>query len=144
MMNTDSVMPAPTSAPTFSPTVWTRPDAVAHLRACLLLMTDEENSLCRVAAERGVFCFGFRRWNVAEFDRRWRDFIGRSTHLSRAQMEEFANLWQLTEQIRCRVPLACDAAASGQGPCRGWNEFSNDEIAKFCGTLLHENVEVVD
>ena len=127
-----------------APRVWTRPEAIARLRAHLLPMTDEESSLCRVAGERGFFCFGFSRWNASEFDRRWRDFIGRSTHLTRAQMEEYANLWQLTEQSRCKVALACDAAALGRGPCRGWNEFSNDELARFCCDLLGDDVEVVE
>ena len=138
------VIPTERLDPEFAPRVWTRPEAIARLRAHLLPMTDEESSLCRVAAERGVFCFGFRRWNAAEFDRRWRDFIGRSSHLSRAQMEEFANLWQLTEQSRCRVALACDAAASGPSPCRGWDEFSNDELARFCSDLLGQNVDFVE
>ena len=107
-------------------------------------MTDGENSLCRIAAEQGIFCRGFRRWNVAEFDRRWRDFIGRSTHLSRSQMEEYANLWQLTEQLACGIPLACDALNAARGPCRGWNEFSNAVLGQFCADLLGMNVEVVD
>ena len=133
-----------THGPECAPRVWTRPEAIARLRAHLLPMTDEESSLCRVAGERSFFCFGFSRWNASEFDRRCRDFIGRSTHLTRAQMEEYANLWQLTEQSRCRVALACDAAALGRGPCRGWNEFSNDELARFCCDLLGDDVEVVE
>ena len=107
-------------------------------------MTDEEHSLCQVAAERGVFCRGFRRWNEAEFDRRWRAYIGRRTHLSRVQMEEYANLWQLAEQLRRRVSLACDTQTTPQGPCRGWNEFSNADLARFCCDVLGENVEVVE
>ena len=125
--------------------VWSRGEAISRLRERLIPMTDEDHSLCQVASEQGIFCRGFRRWNACEFDLRWRDHIGRSTHLSRAQMEQYANLWQLGEQVRHRVPLACDAQrTSGQGPCRGWNEFSNDEIARFCLDLLHETVEVVD
>lgn len=124
--------------------VWTRVQAISRLRDHLLGMTDEESSLCRVAAERGVFCRGFRRWNVPEFDRRWRDFIGRSTHLSRPQMEEYANVWQLAEQVACGVALACDAAAVSRGPCRGWNEFSNGVLSQFCADLLGENVDVVE
>lgn len=124
---------------------WSRGEAICRLRERLIPMTDDEHSLCQVAAERGIFCRGFRRWNASEFDRRWRDHIGRSTHLSRAQMEQYANLWQLAEQVRHRVTLACDGQrTSAQGPCRGWNEFSNDEIARFCADLLFENVEVVD
>lgn len=124
--------------------VWHRDEAISHLRASLLRMTDEEHSLCQVAAERGVFCRGFHRWTEAEFDRQWRGYIGRSTHLSRAQMEEYANLWQLAEQLRRRVSLACDAQTSAHGPCRGWNEFSNAALARFCSDVLGENVEVVE
>lgn len=76
---------------------WSRGEAICRLRERLIPMTDDEHSLCQVAAERGIFCRGFRRWNASEFDRRWRDHIGRSTHLSRAQMEQYANLWQLAE-----------------------------------------------
>ena len=124
--------------------VWSRNEAISHLRAHLVRLTDDENSLCRAAAEEGIFCRGFRRWNVPEFDRRWRDFIGRSTHISRAQMEDYANVWQLTEQVARGATLACDAAAAGRGPCRGWNEFSNAVLAQFCSDLLGENVEIVD
>jgi len=124
--------------------VWSRAEAISRLRERLIPMTDGESSLCRVAAERGIFCRGFRRWNVPEFDRRWRDFIGRSTHLSRPQMEEYANVWQLTQQVASGVPLACDAAGFLPGPCRGWNEFSNDVLAQFCADLLGTDVEVVE
>ena len=124
--------------------VWSRAEAISHLRPYLARLNDEENSLCRVAAEKGIFCRGFRRWNVPEFDRQWRDFIGRSTHLSRPQMEEYANLWQLTEQVASSATLACDAAAAVRGPCGGWREFSNEVIAQFCTDLLGESVEVVE
>ena len=114
---------------------WSRNEAIARLRAALLALTDDEHSMCQVAAQRGIFCDGFRRWNAAEFDRRWKFAIGRSTHLTRPQMEECANLWQLTEQIRQRVPLACDAKTTGDAPCRGWNEFSDAELLGFCADL---------
>lgn len=122
--------------------VWARPEAIAQLRAALLALTDEEHSICQVAAERGIFCHGFRRWNAAEFDRRWKFAIGRSTHLSRAQMEEFANLWQLAEQIRSRVTLACDAHGATRGACRGWEEFSNEDLSRFCADVLGKDVIV--
>jgi len=124
--------------------VWSRSEALERLRAALLALTDEEHCMCQVAAERGIFCHGFRRWNASEFDRRWRSAIGRSTHLNRSQMEQFANLWQLSEQIRQRVGLACDAKTGESGPCRGWDEFSNGELARFCADLLGKNVEIVE
>jgi hypothetical protein len=124
--------------------VWSRSEAVVRLREALLALTDEEHSMCQVAGERGIFCHGFRRWNAAEFDRRWRSAIGRSTHLSRAQMEEFANLWQLCEQLRQRISLACDAKSNGLGGCRGWDEFSNADLSRFCADVLGSSVQVVD
>lgn len=127
-----------------SPHVWHRSEAISRLRTSLLAMTDEDHSLCQVAADRGIFCRGFRRWGEAEFDRRWRKYIGRSTHLSRAQMEEYANLWELAEQIRKRVSLACDAQTAAGGPCRGWNEFSNADLARFCNDVLGTDVEVIE
>ncbi len=126
------------------PEVWRRRDAIARLREGLIKLTDDEHSMCQVAAERGIFCHGFRRWNTGEFDRRWRNAIGRSTFLSRAQMEEFANLWQLAEQVRQRVSLACDAKSAGRGGCRGWDEFSNADLARFCSDVLGRNVVVVE
>jgi hypothetical protein len=121
--------------------VWTRAEAIARLRAALLALTDDEHSMCQVAAERGIFCRGFRRWNASEFDRRYRGAIGRSTHLSRAQMEEFANIWELAEQIRRRVGIACDARTGPHG-CQGWEELSNEDLARFCADILGRDVEV--
>jgi hypothetical protein len=126
------------------PVVWGRDEAVARLRKALLTLVDGEHSMCQVASEHGIFCRGFGRWNASEFDRRWRSAIGRSTHLSRAQMEEFANLWQLSEQYRQRVSLACDAASNAHGGCRGWDEFSNADLSRFCAEVLASSVQVVE
>jgi hypothetical protein len=98
--------------------------------------------MCEVAAERGVFCRGFQRWHDEEFHRRWKPVLGESTHLSRAQMERLANLWQLVEQARCGVTLACDAQTVAGRPCRGWDEFSEVTLARFCSEILGRNVAV--
>lgn len=116
-----------------------RQAAIARLRSALVPMAGNDRSLCRVAAERGIFCRGFRRWHVAEFDRRWRHAIGRSTHLSREQMERFADIWQLTEQLRQGVALACDAKPGPSSPCRGWDEFSDEDLARFCRELAEDD-----
>jgi hypothetical protein len=119
----------------------TREETIQALRSRLTPLTGAEQSLCRVAAERGIFCRGFRRWQVAEFYRRWRPAIGVSTHLSRAQMERYADLWQLTEQLCRGVSLACDANCGDDGaPCRGWDEFSDEELARFCRELDRQSM----
>jgi len=124
--------------------VWTRDEAIGRLRAGLLRLSDGQHSMCQVAAELGIFCFGFRRWSDAEFPRRWGRVIGRSTHLTRPQLERIADLWQMTEQLLQRVPLACDAATIANGPCRGWNQFSNRNLARHCADILGRDVAVID
>ncbi len=121
--------------------VWSRPEAIERLREALRCLVDENHTICEVAAERRIFCRGFRRWPDSEFDRRWRPALGRSTHLTRAQMEELANLWQIAEQVRHRVGFACDAQTS-RGPCRGWDEFSNDDLARQCNDVIGLDVIV--
>jgi hypothetical protein len=125
--------PTDLASKTSTPTL--RKECIDVLRGRLTRIVGTEASLCRVAAERGIFCRGFRRWHIAEFDRRWRGAIGRSTHLSRAQMERFADLWQLTEQVSRGISLACDAAGAIGSPCRGWDEFSDEDLARFCREL---------
>lgn len=124
--------------------VWTREETIRRLRAALQPMCGGDRSMCEVAAEKGIFCRGFRRWHDSEFHRRWKGALGRSTHLTRAQMERLADLWQLSEQLRCGVAFACDASQRAPGACRGWDEFSNDALASFCADLLGTQAVVVD
>ena len=125
-----------------TPEVWIREEAIARLRAGLLKLSDGEHSMCQIAARLGVFCRGFRRWPDGEFLRRWTRVIGRSTHLTRSQLEQLADVWQLSEQLRLRVPLACDAQTILRGACRGWNEFSNRDLEICCDEILGRNVVV--
>jgi hypothetical protein len=124
------------------PVVWTRERAIAALRRSLNRLSDGEHTTCQVAAERGIFCRGFRQWNDHEFHGRWKAVLGESTHLSRPQIERLADLWQLSEQIVQRVRVTCDAHSVSPGPCRGWHEFSNETLARFCGELLGREVLV--
>lgn len=124
--------------------VWTREEAIARLRVRLVALADGERSVCRIAAEHGIFCRGFRRFNDTEFHRRWRHALGHSTHLNRTQLEQLADVWILSEQIRTGVRLACDMPRGPTQPCRGWDEFGNGELERFCLELLERTVAVVD
>lgn len=128
--------------PAEPPEILTREQAIARLRGSLLPLCDAEHSICHVAAERGIFCRGFRRWDDHEFHHRWKRVLGQSTHLSRPQMERLADVWQLCEQIHHGVKLACDAPAGARGACRGWDEFSNETLAQFCLELSRRAVVV--
>ena len=122
--------------------IWTREEAIARLRPTLRKLCGPEQSLCRWASERGAFCRGFRRWPAREFNRRFQPHIGTSTHLTRPQMEAFADLWQLFEQLRLDVTLACDAASVSPGACRGWEELSDADLEISCRELLGTSVTV--
>ena len=121
---------------------WSRGEAIARLRERLLRLSDGDKSICRVAAERGIFCRGFSRWPASEFDRRWSVALGRNSHLSRAQMEELADLWQLSEQVRYHVGLPCDAPEHCGRACRGWEEFSDADLSRHCHEMLGRDVVV--
>jgi len=127
-----------------TPVVWGRKEAIELLRGPLTRLCGPEHSLCKVAAERGIFCRGFRRWDDSAFHKRWKMSLGSSTHLTRRQMEQLADIWQLAEQLRHRVGLACDAQAIAPGACRGWDEFSNESLARFCDEILGLNVVVTE
>ena len=118
------------------PAGWTREGAVALLRERLARLADGEHSICKLAADRGIFCRGFRRWNDSEFHDRFKGTLGVSTHLTRPQMEELADLWQLSEQLSQGIALACDAPACARAACRGWDEFTDLEIQGFCCEMI--------
>jgi len=124
--------------------VLTRPQAIAVLRRGLERFGDGEHSTCHVAAERGIFCRGFRRFDDHEFHQRWRPVLGESTHLNRRQIERLADVWELCEQVRQRVHVTCDARAVSPGPCRGWLEFSDAALGRFCTELLGRDVIVTE
>ena len=121
---------------------WSREQAIAALRRRLTALSDGEMSTCRMATERGIFCRGFKQWNDHEFHERWKAVLGESTHLARPQVERLADLWQLSVQIVEGVRVACDARSGRPRACRGWDEFSNEDLARFCRELLDQPVNV--
>jgi hypothetical protein len=120
----------------------TRREAIDVLRRHLLQLTDAEHSICLVASEHGIFCGGFRRFGEGEFRERYREVVARRG-LSRRQQEYLANSWQLARQLAENVALACDAQAIEHDTCRGWDDFTNMELARFLRELLAVEVDVV-
>jgi hypothetical protein len=105
-------------------------------------MTDDEHSMCDVAAERGMYCGGFRRLSDEEFRERYDWLVNHNPKASRKEIEELANQWQLARQIVDRVPLSCDAQLREHDTCNGWNEFTNAELERFCREILHKNARI--
>lgn len=119
-----------------------RKTAIRRLREVLMLMTDESHSICRVAAEKGIFCRGFRRYTDEELRARYSWLVNRDPSIGRERLEDLADRWQLARQVFDDVPLACDAQQIEHDTCGGWDDFTNEELARFCRELLHEDVTV--
>lgn len=121
-----------------------RQEALDSLRDRLASLTDDEHSLCDVASRLKVFCGGWSQWSTAELKERFHWIASRRPHISRPDLEELANRWQLARQFVLDKGLACDAqAVEHHHPvCGGWNRFSDEELAEFYLELFGEEVEV--
>lgn len=120
----------------------TRESAISRLRIALLRLVDDEHSICLVAAQKGVFCQGFRRYTDDQLQEKYRSLLRARPGASRADVEDLANKWQLSRQLFDEVPLACDAQQREHDTCRGWDEFTNDDLARFCRELLGQDVAI--
>lgn len=98
--------------------------------------------MCKVAADRRIFCHGFARWSDEELFRRFRWIAARKGAKSRAELEELANRWQLQRQEALGVAISCDVQQCDHDLCWGWDEFTPGQLARFYRELLGEEVVV--
>jgi hypothetical protein len=119
-----------------------RMELVARLRRELLKYTDVETSICKVAAERGIFCNGFTRYTDRQLRERYDWLIRKRPDLTREQLEQLANDWQLAQQEVYDLPIACDVQHVVHDTCRGWNDFTNEQLARFYYQLTGTEVTV--
>jgi hypothetical protein len=121
-----------------------RQAAIARLRTHLLQFCDDDHSICQVAAERGIFCHGFARLDSPTLRKDY-DWLAEKAHrpLTRKELESKANQWELARQVLHEVSIACDAEQIDRDQCKGWDSFSDAELARHCLELLGEEVEIV-
>jgi hypothetical protein len=126
------------------PKVISRTEAIGRLRHYLKSLTDDEHSMCQVAAKKGIFCHGFARFSDGELKKRFAALSARRPGMNRWQLEELANRWELARQVVDGVTLACDAQTLEHDTCRGWDDFTNDQLARFCADLLALDVVITE
>lgn len=119
-----------------------RESAVAEIRNVLMQSTDESTSICKAAAEHGIFCHGFDRYTDNEIRRRYGWIVRKRPGIDRAGLETIANDWQLAQQQVHDVPFACDVQSKLHDTCCGWDDFSNEEIAGFYQQVTGREVRV--
>jgi hypothetical protein len=120
-----------------------RKDAIRNLRNELLKMTDIENSACKAAAEWGVFCNGFKQFSWGDLRSRYDWIVAKNPLMSREELERIANDWQLAQQEVHDLPISCDVQQRVHDTCRGWDDFSDEQLAKFYYQLTGQEITIV-
>ena len=109
--------------------------AIGRIRIEMMKLSDTGKSACQVATERNILCKGFRRDSDDELRHRYAPYVGAAERMSRSDLERAANHWHLVRQRTEEALIACDVQYRHCQVCRGWNDFSNDELAGFCFEL---------
>src|SRR4051794_7763491 len=102
------------------PRTYSKQEAIDLLRSELLKLTDDDNSICKVAADRGIFCKGFQRYSEGGLRRRYEWLQKQEPEIPRDELEDRANHWQLARQELHEAPLACDVQQKEHDVCGGW------------------------
>lgn len=138
--------PRPKTAPAPPPpTPVTRAKAIAILRHKFLQELDArdgEVSMCQLAAERGIFCHGFAQYGDGQLKRVYDWIAAKDPTATREHLEELANRWQIARQEVREMPLACDVQQREHDTCRGWDDFSNEQLATFIYEVTGKSVVV--
>jgi hypothetical protein len=123
-----------------------RLQAIDGLRQKLLTLVDDQHSMCEVATRLHLFCGGFSQWKFHELKAR-HDWIAKNRPgITRNELEDLANRWQLARQYVLDSPLACDTQSMGceqHRTCQGWARFDDRELAEYYRELCGEEIEIV-
>lgn len=120
-----------------------RSQVINDLREYLIGLTDEKHTICDVAARLGIFCRGLKRFSDDELRKRF-DWIAQTRRgITRTNLENLANRYTLARQEVIEVPFACDALMVDRDSCTGWDEFSDQDLARFYKEWYGEEVQVV-
>jgi hypothetical protein len=124
------------------PETISREGAIDLLRAELLKRAGDDVSVCKLAAEKNIFCRGFHRGSDADLRRRFHWIDEKDPAMPQAEVEEVVDRWQLARQEVNQLPTACDVQQREHDGCNGWTDFSNDELSRFCRELAGRDVVV--
>jgi hypothetical protein len=109
-----------------------RDAAIGRIRLKLIELCEDGKSTCQVATERNILCRGFHRDSDEELRQRYAPYIAGVERLSRSDLERAANHWQLARERTEETRIACDVQNRYYQVCRGWNDFSNEELSDCC------------
>lgn len=122
----------------------TRKQTIEALGKWYQQFVDDDHSLCEVAGRFGFFCGGCAQWTLKQLKQRYDWIANKRPDITRKELEELANAWQLARQQLHGVPLPCDSQVIERDTCTGWDEWSNADLARFYAEIEGETIEVVD
>jgi hypothetical protein len=127
---------------TSKPNPPSRIEIIGLLRQELVRRADGEKSACKVAQQDNIFCRGFARYTDVELRRRY-DWIARKNpRMTRKELEEIADRWQMARQDVDQLPVACDVQQKVHDACRGWDDFSDEDLARFYYEMTGKEIVV--
>ncbi|MGH9422379.1 MAG: hypothetical protein ACRD3J_20550 [Thermoanaerobaculia bacterium] len=124
------------------PKTISRTGAIDMLRAQLVKLAGDDVSICKIAAEKNIFCRGLHRHSDVELRRKFDWINAKNPRMPRAGMEDVVDRWQLARQEVDQLPTACDVQQLEHDGCNGWDDFSNEDLSRFCLELTGRNVVV--
>lgn len=119
-----------------------RNDLVDRLRTLLRQFADEDTSICKAAASRGIFCRGFLRYTDGQLKRRYNWIVRKRPGITRGELEQIANDWQIAQQQVHGLGFACDVQTRLHDTCGGWDDFTDEELVNFYAELTGRRVEI--
>lgn len=119
-----------------------RSTLIAALREELSRRAKGDMSICRLAAQTGVFCRGFRRFTDAELKERFGWIAKKNPEATRPELEEIADRWQMARQDVLGALTSCDVQQLEHDSCGGWDDFSNEDLSAFLRELTGRKVVV--
>jgi len=128
--------------PQNQPDYISRPTLIRVLREELSRRANGEMSICRLAAQTGIFCKGFRRFTDDELRERFGWIAKKNPDAPREVLEEVADRWQLARQDVLGATTSCDVQQLEHDACGGWDDFSDADLARFLRELTGRTVEV--
>jgi len=138
MMTAEAQMTDPQNQPDYI----SRPTLIRVLREELSRRANGEMSICRLAAQTGIFCKGFRRFTDDELRERFGWIAKKNPDAPREVLEEVADRWQLARQDVLGATTSCDVQQLEHDACGGWDDFSDADLARFLRELTGRTVEV--
>jgi len=124
-----------------NPELVSRPALIAALRDELMQRAGEM-SICKLAAQTGIFCKGLRRYSDQELRTRYGWISRKNPDASREELEEIADRWQLARQDILGAMSSCDVQQLEHDACGGWDDFTDEQLAVFLRELTGRNVAV--